>query len=59
MNIGTNDWIRNLNHVAHQMEEVLSLEGTVVVQRATELQVEARKVTLLFWGRDIDFTAAA
>ncbi|CAM9623760.1 unnamed protein product [Pylaiella littoralis] len=44
MNIGTNDWIRNLDHVAHQMEEVLSLEGTVVVQRATELQVEARKL---------------
>lgn len=45
MDVGTNGWVRSVDHIAQQMEEVLSLEGTVVVQRATELQVEARKVT--------------
>lgn len=44
MDIGTNGWMRNIDNIAQQMEEVLSLEGTVVVQRATELQAEAQKV---------------
>lgn len=48
--------MRNIDHIAQQMDEVLSLEGTVVVQRATELQVEAQKVATDFsLGRGVDY----
>ncbi|CAN0533201.1 unnamed protein product, partial [Ectocarpus sp. 12 AP-2014] len=44
MDIGSSGWMRNVDQIARQMEEKLSLEGTVVVQRASELQVEAQKL---------------
>ncbi|CAB1107399.1 unnamed protein product [Ectocarpus sp. CCAP 1310/34] len=44
MDIGSSGWMRNVDQIARQMEEKLSLEGTVVVQRASELQAEAQKL---------------
>lgn len=44
MDIGSSLWMQNIDHIAQQMEERLSLEGTVVAQRANELQTEAQKV---------------
>lgn len=47
MDMGSSGWMRNVDQIARQMEERLSLEGTVVVQRASELQAEAQKVMCL------------
>ncbi|CAM9281256.1 unnamed protein product [Ectocarpus sp. 8 AP-2014] len=44
MDIGSSGWMKNVDQIARQMEERLSLEGTVVVQRASELQAEAQKL---------------
>lgn len=44
MDIGSRDWMKNVDQIAKHMEESLSLEGTVVAQRASELREEAQKV---------------
>lgn len=44
MNIGSSAWMRNIDRIKENMEESLSLEGTVLAQRANELQAEALKV---------------
>lgn len=44
MDIGSSGWMKNVDQIAEQMEESLSLESTVVAQRASELRVEAQKV---------------
>lgn len=44
MDIGSSGWIKNVGQLAENMQESLSLEGTVVTQRASELREEAQKV---------------
>lgn len=44
MDIGSSGWMKNVDRIAEQMEESLSLEGMVVAQRASELREEAQKV---------------
>ncbi|CAN0020070.1 unnamed protein product [Laminaria digitata] len=44
MDIGSSGWMKNIDEIAEQMEESLSLEGTVVAQRASELREEAQKL---------------
>lgn len=45
MDIGSSGWLQNVDRIAEKMEESLSLEGTVVAQRASELREEAQKVS--------------
>ena len=44
MDIGSNTWMKNIDNITNQIKESLSLEGTVLTQRASELQAEALKV---------------
>lgn len=46
MDIGSSAWMQSIDNISQQMGEHLSLEGTVVAQRASELQAEAQKVQL-------------
>lgn len=48
MDIGSSGWIKNVDQIAEQMEESLSLESTVVAQRASELREEAQKVCPIY-----------
>lgn len=44
MDIGSDAWMRNIRLMIQETEEILSVEGTVISQRASELQIEASKV---------------
>lgn len=44
MDIGSAAWMRNIDCITENMGKRLSLEGTVLAQRANELQTEALKV---------------
>lgn len=44
MDIGSGTWVRQVDGLAHNISERLSLEGTVLSQRAKELRSEAIKV---------------
>lgn len=47
MDIGSSGWLKNVDKITEEMEESLSLEGTVVAQRASELREEAQKVGMM------------
>lgn len=44
MDIGSTSWLRDIDYITEKMGESLSLEGTVLAQRANELQADALKV---------------